>query len=124
VPFTDTAVRWIRPLVPSFVADAIDTATHPLRTVRQVFEEAEEITFTLRRTRRVAVDSTGTGYQATPDSHSGHAQQVAASVIDAAHQDPRYAALPPTRPGHSLATDRSPELEYHSPQQLPPAPER
>ncbi|WP_411157646.1 hypothetical protein [Nocardia puris] len=35
VPFTDTAARWIRPLVPSFVANAIDSATHPLRTARQ-----------------------------------------------------------------------------------------
>ncbi|GGK54993.1 DUF4407 domain-containing protein [Nocardia camponoti] len=61
VPFTDTAARWIRPLVPSFVANAIDTATHPLRTARQVFEEAEEVTFTLRRTRKVTVDSSDSG---------------------------------------------------------------
>ncbi|WP_280440197.1 DUF4407 domain-containing protein, partial [Nocardia cyriacigeorgica] len=66
VPFTDTAARWIRPLVPSFVANAIDTATHPLRTARQAFEEVEEITFTLRRTRKVTVDSEDSAAQAAP----------------------------------------------------------
>ncbi|MEU4434476.1 DUF4407 domain-containing protein [Nocardia rhamnosiphila] len=61
VPFTDTAARWIRPLVPGFVSSAIDTAvdtaSRPLRTARQVLTEAEEITFTLRRARKVSVDS-------------------------------------------------------------------
>ncbi|MET8796252.1 DUF4407 domain-containing protein [Nocardia sp. NPDC004568] len=61
VPFTDTAARWIRPLVPGFVGSAIDTAidtaSRPLRTARQVLTEAEEITFTLRRARKVSVDS-------------------------------------------------------------------
>ncbi|MFF0541482.1 DUF4407 domain-containing protein [Nocardia thailandica] len=64
VPFTDTAARWIRPLVPSFVANAIDTATHPLRTARQAFEEVEEVTFTLRRSRKVTVNSEDSGAQA------------------------------------------------------------
>lgn len=53
--------RWIRPLVPPFVARVIDTSTAPLRTARQVFEgvleETEEITFALRRTRKVTVNS-------------------------------------------------------------------
>ncbi|WP_054811622.1 DUF4407 domain-containing protein [Nocardia arizonensis] len=90
VPFTDTAARWIRPLVPSFVANAIDTATHPLRTARQAFEEVEEITFTLRRTRKVTFDTqssslppahhSGVGYG--PESDAWHARQVAASVVD------------------------------------------
>ncbi|NUS94048.1 MAG: DUF4407 domain-containing protein, partial [Nocardia sp.] len=60
VPFTDTAARWIRPLVPGFVSSAIDsaidTASQPLRTARHVLTEAEEITFTLRRARKVTVD--------------------------------------------------------------------
>ncbi|NKY36251.1 DUF4407 domain-containing protein [Nocardia speluncae] len=60
VPFTDTAARWIGPLVPGFVSsvieDALDTASRPLRTARHVFTEAEEITFTLRRTRNVTID--------------------------------------------------------------------
>lgn len=54
---TRAAARWIRPLVPPFVARAIDNTTAPLRTARQVFEEVEEITFALRRTRKVTVDS-------------------------------------------------------------------
>lgn len=54
---TRTAARWIRPLVPPIVARAIDTTTHPLRTARQVFEEVEEITFTLKRTHKVTVGS-------------------------------------------------------------------
>lgn len=70
VPFTDTAARWIRPLVPSFVANAIDSATHPLRTARQAFEEVEEVTFTLRRTRKVTVD--------TQDSQAQQQQMVPA----------------------------------------------
>lgn len=61
LPFTDTAARWIRPLVPAFVSSAIDsaidTASQPLRTARHVLTEAEEITFTLRRARKVTVDS-------------------------------------------------------------------
>ncbi|SPM42713.1 membrane protein [Mycobacterium numidiamassiliense] len=54
---TRTAARWIRPLVPPFVARVIDTTTHPLRTARQVFEEVEEITFSLKRTHRVTLDA-------------------------------------------------------------------
>ena len=54
---TRSAVRWIRPFVPSIVAKAIDTTTHPVRTARQVFEEVEEIHFSLRRTHSVTVHS-------------------------------------------------------------------
>jgi uncharacterized protein DUF4407 len=54
---TKAAARWIRPLVPPFVARVIDTTTQPLRTARQVFEEVEELTFSLRRTHKVTVDS-------------------------------------------------------------------
>jgi hypothetical protein len=50
---TRAAARWIRPLVPNIVARAIDTATEPVRTAFQVFEEFEEITFSLKRTRKV-----------------------------------------------------------------------
>lgn len=51
------AVRWIRPFVPPIIASAIDTTTKPLRAVREVFEETEEIHFSLRRTHRVTVTS-------------------------------------------------------------------
>lgn len=58
---TKAAARWIRPLVPPFVAKVIDTTTQPLRSARQVFEgvleETEEITFTLKRSRKVTVNS-------------------------------------------------------------------
>jgi hypothetical protein len=54
---TRAAARWIRPLVPSFVARAIDTSTHPLRTVRQVIEEVEEITFSLKRSHKITVEA-------------------------------------------------------------------
>ncbi|MFC4123986.1 DUF4407 domain-containing protein [Nocardia rhizosphaerae] len=123
VPFTDTAARWIRPLVPSFVANAIDSATHPLRTARQAFEEVEEVTFTLRRTRKVTVEGQDSaapqqlvpaGYQlpggqpvpgylpaGQPQQaqYSPYAQQIASTVVDAPqtryHPDPRqYQAAP------------------------------
>jgi hypothetical protein len=54
---TRAAARWIRPLVPPIVARMIDNTTAPLRTARQVFEEVEEITFSLKRTRKVTVHS-------------------------------------------------------------------
>ncbi len=66
---TRAAARWIRPLVPSLVARAIDTSTHPLRTARQVLEEVEEITFTLKRTRKITVD-TEEGSGPVPSSES------------------------------------------------------
>jgi hypothetical protein len=54
---TRAAARWIRPLVPPFVARVIDNTTQPLRTARQVFEEVEEIAFSLKRTRKVTVNT-------------------------------------------------------------------
>jgi hypothetical protein len=54
---TRAAARWIRPLVPPLVARAIDTTTHPLRTAREVFEEVEEITFSLKRTGKVTFNT-------------------------------------------------------------------
>ncbi|MGZ8714353.1 MAG: DUF4407 domain-containing protein [Mycobacterium sp.] len=40
---TRAAARWIRPLVPPIIVNAIDTTTKPLRGVRQIFEETEEV---------------------------------------------------------------------------------
>ncbi|MGK8554551.1 DUF4407 domain-containing protein [Nocardia gipuzkoensis] len=133
VPFTDTAARFIRPLVPSFVANAIDTATHPLRTARQAFEEVEEITFTLRRTRKVTIDGqvahpqamgAPIGYQLQPGSPEvAHAQHIASTVVDAeysAPHAPRY-SLPPTgAAGYGLPTGVSrEELTRHHHAELP-----
>lgn len=50
---TRAAARWIRPLVPPVIVNAIDTTTKPLRSARQVLEETEEIHFSMRRTRKV-----------------------------------------------------------------------
>ncbi|MEW1739593.1 DUF4407 domain-containing protein [Nocardia beijingensis] len=127
VPFTDTAARFIRPLVPSFVANAIDTATHPLRTARQAFEEVEEITFTLRRTRKVTVDGQSShpqavGYQLQPGAPEiAHAQHIASTVVDAAYPAPRYSSLPPTgAAGYGLPTGaRRDELPGHHRPELP-----
>ncbi|MFD8100854.1 hypothetical protein ACFV24_15050 [Nocardia fluminea] len=124
VPFTDTAARWIRPLVPAFVANAFDSATHPMRTARQAFEEVEEVTFTLRRTRKVTVDTQDSAQQqqvpagylqgqpaqgflppgAYPQQqyqqpYQPYAQQIASNVVDAPssrfHPDPRqYPSAP------------------------------
>jgi len=52
---TKAAARWLRPLVPPIVASAVDTTTRPLRAVRQVFEETEEIHLSLRRRHTVSV---------------------------------------------------------------------
>ncbi|BBU22860.1 membrane protein [Mycobacterium xenopi] len=65
---TKTPARWIRPLVPGFVARAVDTTTQPLRAARQMFEDVEEITFSLKRTRRVTVSAEDRGSQVAPDS--------------------------------------------------------
>ncbi|MET7769242.1 DUF4407 domain-containing protein [Nocardia sp. NPDC005366] len=140
VPFSDTAARWIRPLVPAFVADAIDTATHPLRTARQAFEEVEEITFTLRRTRKVTIDTQESHPGAIPGNYqldssgTGHAEQVAATVVDADYstpRDPRHPALPTATAGgydlprgtreHELAASNRSELTgRRGPRELPP----
>jgi Domain of unknown function (DUF4407) len=88
---TRAAARWIRPLVPPFVARVIDNTTQPLRTARQVFEEVEEITFSLRRHRRVTVDSesTDTGAQAprrsTPADTPSAPGRIASSRHDRGH---------------------------------------
>ncbi|QIS01026.1 DUF4407 domain-containing protein [Nocardia brasiliensis] len=128
VPFTDTAARLIRPLVPAFVATAIDNATHPLRTAKQAFEEVEEITFTLRRTRKVTVDTQdshgSSGYQLAPGApDAAHARRVAATVVDADYRqdDPRYSALPAhsgTQP-YGLPPHQQDELTGRGTRELP-----
>jgi Domain of unknown function (DUF4407) len=52
---TRAATRWLRPFVPPIVASAVETATKPLRGVRHVFEEEEEVHFSLKRSRKVTV---------------------------------------------------------------------
>ncbi|HTY31998.1 DUF4407 domain-containing protein [Mycobacterium sp.] len=78
---TKAAARWIRPLVPPFVARVIDNTTQPLRTARQVFEEVEEIRFSLKRTHKVTFDSESaeSSGQAPHHAESPAAARVASS---------------------------------------------
>ncbi|OBF98670.1 hypothetical protein A5790_02760 [Mycobacterium sp. 852002-51152_SCH6134967] len=82
---TRAAARWIRPLVPPIIANAIDTTTKPLRGVRHILEETEEIHFSMRRTRKVsthmeevvdegASDAAGAAWATTvrDDDHEHH----------------------------------------------------
>jgi hypothetical protein len=128
---TRAAARWIRPMVPGLVARAIDTSTHPLRTARQVLEEVEEITFSLKRTRKVIVDTEETarpgpsggesvGISVSDDDHLG-SQSVTSERLSAnetgdlsvAQREPQRGLT--ERPG-------PPELRAaDSPRQLPPA---
>lgn len=62
---TKAAARWLGPLVPTIVTRTIDTTTRPLRTARQVLEEFEEITFSLKRTRRVIIHEAGQPHGST-----------------------------------------------------------
>lgn len=62
----EVAARWMRPFVPPIIASAIDTTTRPLRAARQVYEETEEIHFSLRRSHRVSVTTEETENAAEP----------------------------------------------------------
>jgi branched-subunit amino acid ABC-type transport system permease component len=84
---TKAAARWIRPLVPPFVARVIDNTTQPLRTARQVFEEVEEITFSLKRTRKITVDSESSDTQPPRESAT-------------ADKPPRTGRIHSSREGH------------------------
>jgi hypothetical protein len=78
------ATRWIRPFVPPIVASAIETSTRPLRGSRQLFEETEEIHFSLRRSHRVAVVSEETGEEST---HTISVEASPAAVVRADRPD-------------------------------------
>ncbi len=132
---TKAAARWIRPLVPGFVARAIDTSTHPLRTARQVFEEVEEITFALRRTRKIVVNTEesvdqgpscgSAAISGSDDDHVGAqhvaAQPVTSQRLSAKHVDDLSLAQPEPQRG---LTEREGPPEVRAadgPRQLPPA---
>jgi hypothetical protein len=86
---TRAAARWIRPLVPPIVARVIDNTTAPLRTARQVFEEVEEITFSLKRSRKVTVDSESSdpGEQPPDPSTTGEQAPSRAGRIPSSRED-------------------------------------
>lgn len=96
---TRAAARWLRPLVPPFVARVIDTTTQPLRTARQVFEEVEEITFSLRRTHKVTFDSESSEAGAPAPRRPTPAESPAENEVRAYHRvagHERRQALPLT----------------------------
>jgi hypothetical protein len=104
---TKVAARWLRPFVPPIIASAIDTTTKPLRSARQVFEETEEIHFSLRRTHKVSVQSE----EHPPVSEEPVERQSATSVVSSVERQ-------------QMLTDaeRHPELrEADDPRQLPSA---
>ncbi|OBI83503.1 DUF4407 domain-containing protein [Mycobacterium sp. 1245805.9] len=106
---TKAAARWIRPLVPPFVARVIDNTTQPLRTARHVFEEVEEITFALRRTRKVTLDSESTdaGEQAprrsTADEAPAATARIPSSRGDRGRGTRHGVGAHPRRPGRPIA---------------------
>jgi hypothetical protein len=127
---TRAAARWIRPLVPGFVARAIDTSTHPLRTARQVLEEVEEVTFSLRRTRKVVLnteETAGPGPSggsaasgASDDDHLG-AQTVTSERLAAKHVDDLSLTQRETQRGLTERDGPNELTAADGPRQLPPA---
>ncbi len=132
---TKAAARRIRPLVPGFVARAIDTSTHPLRTARQVFEEVEEITFSLRHTRKITVDTEegagqgpsggSTAFSTSDGDHSG-AQHIAAQPVTSERLSAQHAEhlSLAQRDSQGGLTEREGPREVRAtdgPRQLPPA---
>jgi len=95
---TRAAARWVRPLVPGVIARAIDSSTHPLRTARQVIEEVEEITFSLKRTHKLTVHS---------EESSGIAPTAESTVITSANDHNGDFGAPAAQPLSSRR--RSPE---------------
>jgi hypothetical protein len=140
------AARWIRPLVPPFVARVIDNTTAPLRTARQVFEDVEEIAFSFKRTRKITVDTESSDIREQPPAASAPAEapvgtsriQSSRGEHDRTHRgtddhpgaDERYSSLagvPPKdpagltlgsakRPGHRELTGRDGPHELCSPE--------
>ena len=104
---TKAAARWLRPFVPPIIAGAIDTTTKPLRSARQVFEETEEIHFSLKRTHRVSVESDERGSVGTEPVEP---QTAPATVVSSVQR-------------HQMLTEQEgpPELRgADGPRQLPP----
>ncbi|MBO0865552.1 MAG: DUF4407 domain-containing protein [Mycobacterium sp.] len=101
---TKAAARWIRPLVPTFVARAIDTTSQPLRSARQIFEEVEEVTFSFKRTRKV-----------TLNAEESVSQRPASAAEDG--DDRRAPSAKPER--MSISDNVSPDVPLQGRQQWP-----
>ena len=104
---TKAAARWLRPFVPPIIASAIDTTTKPLRSARQVFEETEEIHFSLKRTHKVSVQSEEHGPVAAEPVEP---DMASASVVSSVERQQMM-----------TERERHPELRgADGPRQLPP----
>jgi hypothetical protein len=118
---TKAAARWIRPLVPPFVARVIDNTTQPLRTARQVFEDVEEVAFSFKRTRKVTVD---TQTSEPPPAHNVEAlssEPVEASAGTSRIESSRGPGQPASHARHhgQLGVDDQPSsLQGGSPKDL------
>ena len=131
---TRAAARWVRPLVPTFVARAIDTTAQPLRAARQVLEEVEDITFSLRRIRKVTIHSeeslrppepsVGTDRDGggSPIYDPGEADRTESRPIGAAAHRKSAEGLAGREPKPALGEQERPgQLEAaKGPRQLPP----
>ena len=109
---TKAATRWIRPFVPPIVATAVDTATKPLRGVRQIFEEQEEVHFSMRRSRTVTVHTEETAEEAAAPQDQRISAPATRTVVSS--QRGNVGARP--APSIAPASD--------GPGQLPPAVEK
>jgi hypothetical protein len=126
---TRAAARWIRPLVPGFVARAIDTSTHPLRTARQVIEEVEEITFALKRTRKVTIETEEAvaASGSAPQDRESDVDRVAGQTLSPHRLSAAQAddlSLTPGRYPRQELTEREGPTQLRAadgPRQLPPA---
>ncbi|OBG36061.1 DUF4407 domain-containing protein [Mycobacterium sp. E3198] len=94
---TKAAARWIRPLVPPFVARVIDNTTAPLRTARHVFEEVEEIRFSLKRTHKVTFDAESTDHGGQPPhrAQTPHAERISSSRRRGPASHDRHSSMRP-----------------------------
>jgi hypothetical protein len=88
---TRAAARWLRPLVPPIIVNAIDTTTRPLRGARQVIEETEEIHFSMRRTRKVSTDVEDVAGEAVTDAPTAATRET--SAVTPNDRDYGYARL-------------------------------
>lgn len=124
---TKAAARWIRPLVPPFVARVIDTTTQPLRTARHVFdgvlEETEEITFALRRTRRVTVNSEASSAELSQPGDGAETPSTHPEFVTSSRHQKGAARLPAGDRQRGLTKGDGPQEvgRRDGPRQLPPA---
>lgn len=123
---TRAAARWIRPLVPPFVARVIDTTTQPLRAARHVFEgvleETEEITIALRRTRTVTVNSEASSAELPAAEGGTETPSARAEFVTSSRYTPSEDRLSTAGHAPDLTTRGAPRDLGMSegPRQLPP----